>query len=124
MLELLLRLDLADSAERFVFSDGGAAAPDLLNAEVLQEIRLRERSGRMDSARSREAVEDLLALPITRYPTLQLLEAAWDLRHNFTADDAMYVALAKALEAPLVTADGPLTRAATTHSGIDAILLR
>lgn len=89
----------------------------------MQEIRARERRGRIDNARSREAVEDLLALPIVRYPTLQLLERAWSLRHNFTAYDAMYVALAEALDAPLVTADGRLARAIRDHSGAAAIEL-
>lgn len=124
MLELLLRLGLSSSAERYVFSGGGAAAPDLLNAEALQEIRDRERRGRIDSERSREAVDDLLALPIARYPTFQLLERAWSLRHNFTAYDAMYVALAEALDAPLVTADGHLARAVRDHSGATAIELK
>lgn len=124
MLELLLGLGLSSSAERYVFSAEGAAAPDLLNAEALQEIRDRERRGRIDSTRSREAADDLLALPIARYPTLQLVERAWSLRHNFTAYDAMYVALAEALDAPLVTADGRLARAVREHSGAAAIELK
>lgn len=123
MLELLLGLGLSRSAERYVFSAEGAAAPDLLNAETLQEIRGRERRGRIDDARSREAVEDLLALPIVRYPTLQLLERAWRLRQNFTAYDAMYVALAEALDARLVTADGHLARALRDHSSVEVIHL-
>lgn len=116
-------MPLAAAAEEEVFDPGGAAAPDLLNAETLQEIRGRELGGRMDAQRSREALETFLALPITRYPTSQLLERAWELRHNFTAYDAAYVALAEALEAPLATADGRLARAARSRAGLEVILL-
>lgn len=122
-LRLLLRLPLADVAERHIFSPSGAAAPDLLNAEALQAIRAHERQGRIDAARSREAVDDLLALPITRYPTFQLIDRAWTLRHNFTAYDAMYVALADALGSPLVTTDAHLATAARTHTSVETLLL-
>ena len=77
----------------------------------------------MDARRSREALEDLLSLPITRYPTSQLLERAWELRHNFDAYDAVYVALAEALDAPLATADAPLARAARSRTALEVILV-
>ena len=40
-----------------------------------------------------------------------LLSRIWELRDNVSAYDATYVAVAEALEAPLVTADGRLARA-------------
>ncbi len=52
-----------------------------------------------------------------------LLERAWALRQNMTAHDAMYVALAQALEVPLVTADGRLASAARLHADIPVALL-
>lgn len=101
----------------------GAAAPDLLNAEVTQTLRTHERRGRIDESRSREAVDDLLALPVTRYPTLQLLDRAWALRHNFTVYDAMYVALAEALGTSFLTTDEHLAAAVRAHTAVDVIVV-
>ena len=46
-----------------------------------------------------------------RYPHTPLLGRIWELRDNLTVYDAAYVALAEALEAPLVTMDGRLSQA-------------
>lgn len=100
-----------------------AAAPDLLNSEVLQVVRGHELRAQIDDMRSRTAIQTLLQLPLARYPSLSLLDRAWALRHNFTAYDAMYVALAEALETKLVTADGGLARAARAHARIPVVLL-
>lgn len=86
-------------------------------------IRTYERARRIDTQRSREAVEALVDLPIARYPTLALLDRAWALRHIFTGYDAMYLALAEALETSLVTADRRLASAVAAHTNISAILL-
>lgn len=101
----------------------GANAPDLLNAELLHVVRRYEQRRVIDSERSRRAIADLIDLPIARYPTMVLLERAWDLRQNMTAYDAMYAALAQALGAPLVTTDARLALAARTHAGIEVVLL-
>jgi predicted nucleic acid-binding protein len=55
-------------------------------------------------------VSDLEELAIERYPTRQLVWRAYELRENITAYDAAYVALAEALDCPLVTADARLAR--------------
>jgi predicted nucleic acid-binding protein len=59
----------------------------------------------MTADRGRAAFEDFVALPITRYGHGSLVARIWALRHNMTAYDAAYVALAEALEAPLITRD-------------------
>lgn len=100
-----------------------AVAPDLLNPEVLQVVRAHELRGEIDETRSRTAIQTLLQLPIARYPTGSLLERAWVFRHNLTAYDAVYVALAEALETSLVTADAPLANAARAHARIPVVLL-
>jgi len=116
-------MPLASSVETYVTEHSGAHAPDLLNAEILHVLRGYERRGVIDAERSREVVRDLLDLPIARYPTTVLLERAWQLRANLTAYDAMYVALADALDTRLVTADAGLAAAARTHAGIEVALL-
>ena len=119
---MLLGFPLARAAELHVFGPEPAAAPDLLNAEILQVLRHYERRGAIGAGRSREALEDLIGLPIVRYPTLVLLEGAWTLRRNLRAYDAMYAALAVALESPLVTSDPRLADAAG-HAGVSVVLL-
>ena len=122
--ELLLDWPLARAAERHVFdAPHGAAAPDLLNAEVLNVLRRYERRDLIDARRSREALEDLLDLPIARYPTTAVLERAWTLRLNLTAYDAMYAALADALGVAVVTADGRFAAAARRYAHIPVVLL-
>ena len=116
---------MARAAESHVFREPrAAAAPDLLNAEVLHVVRRKEREREIDAARSHEAIDDLKVLPIARYPTIALLDRAWRLRQNFTGYDAMYVALAEALETPLVTMDERLAAAARIHATIEVVLLK
>ena len=50
-------------------------------------------------------------LRITRYSHETFLHRVWQLRHNLTAYDGIYVALAESLDCPLVTCDGPLAAA-------------
>lgn len=86
-------------------------APDLLNVEVLAILRRLERGGILSAARAAQAVADLTRAPVLRLPTLPLLTAAWAMRSNLTSYDACYVALARTLGSPLVTADARLSRA-------------
>lgn len=86
-------------------------APQLIDLEVLSAIRRLERLGTVTTERAEEAVEDLADLAVERYPHRGLAERVWQLRHNVTVFDAAYVALAEALDAPIVTADAALARA-------------
>jgi predicted nucleic acid-binding protein len=76
---------------------------------------LRRYAGEIDAARLRTALSDLAAFPIRRYPHDVLLTRVWDLRNNFTAYDAVYAALAEALDASLLTRDQHLAAAAARH---------
>ena len=87
-------------------------APELVDLEVLSTMRRAARAGRLDGRRSVQALADLTALPLRRVPHLPLLPRVWELRDNLSAYDAAYVALAEILNALLLTADGPLARAA------------
>jgi predicted nucleic acid-binding protein len=110
LVELLLRRERAPAVRQAV-GDTEMVAPDLINPEVLWALRRRERDGNLPADRARQAVEDLLDAPLRRLPTLPLLPIAWTLRENVTAYDACYVALARELGCPLVTADLRLSRA-------------
>ena len=58
-----------------------------------------------------EAIEDLARWGLERVSHRELLASAWSLRGNVTAYDAVYVALARAQGATLLTSDARLARA-------------
>jgi predicted nucleic acid-binding protein len=91
--------------------DAALAAPALLDVEVLQALRKLDQQGAIPPSRT-DLVDALRALRIRRYPHVSLLDAMWSLRRQVTAYDAAYVALARQLDAALVTRDARLARAA------------
>lgn len=97
------------------------AAPELIDLEVVSVLRRADRAGRLDDRRSGLVVTDLAALPLRRVPHLPLLSRIWELRDNLTAYDAAYVALAEALAALLLTADGPLGRASGVRCEVEVL---
>ncbi|MBV8735096.1 MAG: type II toxin-antitoxin system VapC family toxin [Solirubrobacterales bacterium] len=110
-------LDAAADAELTALLTGASeplAAPDLLDVETLSVLRRWERRGEIDTGRARQALADLGELPVLRYPARILTDRAWRLRHNLTAYDAQYVALAQELRATLATTDERLAAAAKT----------
>jgi predicted nucleic acid-binding protein len=88
-----------------------AHAPHLLDLEVTQVLRRLSLQAVISTRRADQAVADLLDLRITRYPHLLLLPGIWQLRHNFSANDAVYIVLAETLGAALVTRDARLASA-------------
>jgi predicted nucleic acid-binding protein len=98
-------------------------APHLLDVEVAQVLRRYHLAGDLGTGRARQALADLADLPVIRYPHDVLLPRVWELRRNVTAYDAVYVALAEVLEAPLLTCDRRL-RAAPGHRARVEILER
>ncbi|MEV0228193.1 type II toxin-antitoxin system VapC family toxin [Nonomuraea sp. NPDC050786] len=84
-------------------------APHLLDVEVLSTLRGLVLGGKLGTSAAELARADYLALKITRYEIKGVAERIWELRHNYTAYDASYLALAEALEAPLYTCDGKLS---------------
>lgn len=82
--------------------------PHLLAVEVAQVLRKMVLAGILESDRAADALADLAELNAERHEHEPLLDRIWALRHNATAYDAVYLALAEALEAPLVTLDAKL----------------
>lgn len=108
--EYLLRTRTGQHAAR-ILDNADLAAPELLDAEVLAVLRREVLAGRLDEARATEAVDDLTRWSVERIAHGSLLSVAWSLRRNVSAYDALYVAAARARDAALLTADGPLSRA-------------
>lgn len=99
----------------------GLHAPHLLDVEVVSALRRLVRDGSIDDEEAREAIGDLMALDLQRHSHEALLELAWDLRGNVTTYDAVYVALAEALDATFLTCDSKLARAPGTRMRVELI---
>jgi predicted nucleic acid-binding protein len=122
MLEALLRLPAARVVERRMFEPAQTLhAPHLLDVEVAQVIRRHAANREIDAERGRTALADLAEFPLHRYPHDFLLPRVWELRNNLTAYDAIYVALAEVLDAPLLTHDKRLAAAPGHHARIELV---
>jgi predicted nucleic acid-binding protein len=120
LLDVLLRVPDAEAVEARFFAQD-LHAPHLIDIEVAQVLRRHAAAGWIEQDRGRQALADLADFPIRRYPHSVFLEDVWDLRHNFTAYDAIYVAVAEALDAPLLTRDRRLAAAATSHVRVEIV---
>jgi predicted nucleic acid-binding protein len=122
LLEALLRTPAAEAVERRLFDSGQTLhAPHLLDIEVAQVIRRYAANGEIHGDRGRAALADLSDFPMQRYPHDFLLPRIWELRSNLTAYDAAYVALAEALDAPLLTRDRKLAGATGHHARVELV---
>ena len=122
VLELLLGAGQARSiAARVLGPEEAVHAPHLLDVEVAQVLRRYARIGELSEERASEALGDLMGLRIERHSHEPLLRRIWELRHNLTAYDAAYVALAEALAAPLLTRDERLAAAPGHRAAIELV---
>ena len=120
LLEVLLRTPAARAVEERIFArDVTLHAPHLIDVEVAQVVRRYCANGDIDGARGGAALVDLADFPLRRYPHDVLLPRIWALRNNLSAYDAAYVALAEALDAPLLTLDKRLAGSAGHGARID-----
>jgi len=112
LLEFLLQTPLGTRVETRLFRDGDELhSPHLVDVEVTQGLRRLVRSGEVSPDRAVEAIADLVEIDLHRHTHFDLLTRAWKLRENITAFDAIYVALAEALDATVVTCDTKLAKA-------------
>jgi predicted nucleic acid-binding protein len=91
--------------------DGDLHAPHLVDVEVLDALRRMTMRGEISDDRAADARSDYADTALLRYPHKPLADRIWELRHNLSAYDAAFVALAEALGAPLVTCDARLASA-------------
>lgn len=126
--DLLLERPAATVVEQqFREHDFDLHAPQLLDVEVVSALRRVVARGDASPDRAGDAVVDLLDLPIERYPHDWLVPRVWELRENFSAYDATYVALAEGLDdegASLLTADARLAKAAAARADLRVVLAR
>jgi len=122
LLEVLLRTPASQMVEARLFDSRETLhAPHLLDVEVAHVIRRYAAQGEIDGERGGAALDDLTVFPLHRYPHGLLLSRVWELRSNLTAYNAVHVALAEALGAPLVTRDRRLAAAAGHRATIELV---
>lgn len=109
----LVRERLTDEALRLRGPEYVLYCPDLLYPEVGNVLWKKVRAGEIEEADGRELVSILQEAPLRVEPSVALLPAAWEIAvgHDRSVYDGVYLALAAALDASLVTADRRFHRA-------------
>ena len=120
--EVLLQTASAEPIRSRLYKPGETLhAPHLIEVEVTQAIRGLVFHQEAGEPRGRLALEELARAPLRLYPHTQLLPRIWQLRSNMSAYDATYVALAEALDIPLLTRDERLARAPNHRARIEVV---
>lgn len=109
--DVVLRTELGFQITHPLLEDSTLSCPHLIDVEVTHALRRMVLSGELADARAERALTDFSDLPLQRFSHELLLPEVWRLRHKVTAYDAVYVALADMLSAPLWTSDLRLARA-------------
>jgi predicted nucleic acid-binding protein len=120
LLEVVLRRPGGPPIEaRLRESEASMHAPHLIDVEIAQALRRFAVNGNISPDRGTQALAALVDLPLQRYPHHAFLPRIWELRENVTAYDAVYLALAETLDAPLVTRDRRLAAAPGHHARVE-----
>jgi predicted nucleic acid-binding protein len=115
----LLGTGLAPPVEGLLRSpDADLHVPSLCDVEVAAGLRRALAHRVLTAQRAELAVADYADLPLTRHGHLALMSRILELRDNFSAYDAAYVALAERLGAALLTGDGGLRRAVRRRTDV------
>jgi predicted nucleic acid-binding protein len=94
-----------------ILSSGDLVAPELVLAETFNIFRRLEASGALQPGEAELAAEAAVSLDLQLLAFGPFAGRIWELRHNVTAYDGWYVAVAEALDAPLATLDRKLASA-------------
>ena len=95
--------------------------PHVCDLEVLSALRTGVFRQVLAPDEAWRALSTFRDLPLNRFPHQPLLGRVFELRDNFTPYDAVYVALAEAMAAPLYTADARLARAVRGWTALEVV---
>jgi len=112
---------LVAGAARERLASANLQAPELIDAELLSVLRRLVLAGTLAETHALQALATSSQLGLRRHPTRILWPRAWALRANLSAYDALYVALAEQLDAPLLTADARIARAPGLRCRVELI---
>ena len=112
---------LVAGAARERLASANLQAPELIDAELLSVLRRLVLAGSLAESHALQALATASQLGLRRHPSRSLWPRAWELRTNLSAYDALYVALAEQLDAPLLTADARIARAPGLHCRVDVL---
>lgn len=118
LVDLLAGTELA-SAAKARLAGTVIHAPAHMDAEVLWALGRLQRAGELSVADVEAGLAALTTVPLTRHPVMELAAGAWSRRADLRLVDALYVELAVALHAPLLTTDYRLARACSVTEGIE-----
>jgi predicted nucleic acid-binding protein len=121
LVEYLAAGEQVEAAREAIRRERWVWAPALVDAEVGQALRRQVRGGEISARKAGAALDDLLEMRLQKVPHRHLIDRAWELRDNVSFYDGLYVALAEALDAPLVTLDGKLSRASGLRTEVELI---
>ncbi len=108
---VVIRSLLGPGRARSLLVEEQIQAPSLIDAEVANALRTRVRLGQVSADDGWRLLNIYRWMALTRHNILAMFDRVWELRDNLSAYDAAYVALAEAIDCPLVTADARLSRA-------------
>lgn len=113
---------LAGNLDPALLGQEPLAAPHLIDSEVTHALRSLARSGGLTDEQAGVAFGGFLGLAFTRFPATRLRPRMWTLRHNLSAYDATYVALAEAIGATaLLTTDARLAGAPAPQCPVELL---
>ena len=120
--EWFLRTEPGKRIAHWIALRGGPLhVPHLFDLEVANALRRFVRTSAITATRADEALRDLADTRLTRHGHSRLLHRVWELRDHLTAYDAVYVALAEGLNAPLLTRDAKIAAAPVHHATVEVI---
>ena len=121
-IDWLLQTPAGMRVEKRIYTNNESLhAPHLLDLEVAQVLRRLVIQKTVPVRRAEEAIHDLEDLRISRYSHFVLLPRIWQLRDNFSAYDATYIALAEQLSATLMTRDGRLAKSSGHRAEVELV---
>jgi predicted nucleic acid-binding protein len=121
LVEYLTGGENEEAAEHAIGRERWVWAPALVDAEVGNALRRQVRAKVLTARKAHAALDDLLEMRLQRVEHRFLVERAWQLRDNVSFYDGLYVALAEAAGAPLLTFDKKLTRASGLRTEVELI---